>query len=493
MNRTLLIDCLCGRKRLAVLEDGNLCEMHYERAGSVGLAGNIYTGRVMNVLPGMNAAFVDIGTDKNAFMQAGDIRLDVRGDTELSEHLSRASIKSLVRPGQELLVQVIKEPGGSKGPRISNHITLAGRLLVLMPGIRYIGISRKIEDEGERRRLRGIAEELLAAHGCGLIIRTGADGMPAGDISDEYAELIAKWQEIEKRGRSVKAPALIHGGDSLEHIAVREYFNQNTEIICEDDSVCEAVIKAAREYNINIDGRIRMHNGSVPLFDIYNVESDYEKLLRRNIWLKSGGSIVIDATEALTVIDVNTGKFTGKTDHQETIFRTNAEAVREIARQLRLRDIGGIIIVDFIDLDSEKRREELLELLRNEIAMDRNPATVVGMTKLGLVEITRKKKRLSAQKLLKHICPNCGGEGQVDDFETVAWRVLHDLERRRRISPGQAYIVRVSPGVAGAIISIGAPDGMKVHIRSEEMADNAYTVEPVDAALLTGAKLLPNA
>lgn len=491
MSRTLLLDALCGQKRLAVFEDGALCEMHIERAGTGGISGNIYTGHVKNVLPGMNAAFVDIGLDKNAFMHAGDIKLDTRGDNALAGTLEKLNISALVRPGQQIMAQVIKEPGGGKGPRVSGHITLPGRLMALLPTMKYIGISRKIEDEERRRRLRDMAHGLMASAGMGMIMRTAAEYADPSEIADEYAELIERWRDIEKRGRVSRAPALIHGGDGLETMAVRDIARHGDELIADDEAMYDALLAQTAIYAPGLAGNIRLHTGDMPLFDVRGVDSEYEKLLRRRVWLKSGGYLVIDYTEALTVIDVNTGKYVGKSSQEETILRTNREASVEVARQLRLRDAGGIIIVDFIDMADEAQREELLEFMKAELSKDRTPATAVDITPLGLMEITRMKRRLSEQKLRRHLCPTCGGAGEVDDYETVARRILYDLRRRHRRSPDQAYIVRLSSGVAGALIAIGAPKGVKAHVSPCDMPDGEYAIDPVDmSALPEGAKLL---
>lgn len=485
MKREILIDSVCGRKRLAVIENGRLCEMHYERLGRESLAGNIYTGRVMNVLSGMNAAFVDIGVDKNAFLQAGDIKLDIRGEKSLAGRLEKLSISDIVRPGQEILVQVVKEPGGTKGPRISNHITLPGKLMVLLPTMRYIGISRKIEDENLRGWLRSYAEKLVSEYGMGLIMRTASADADESAITDEYLELCALWRDIIAKGSVTKAPALIHGGGTLTESAVRDYPESETVLITDDDGIYSDLLSKIGS------NRVRLHSGDIPLFDMRGVDCEYEKSLKHHVWLNSGGYLVIDHTEALTVIDVNTGKYVGNRSQEETIFRINSEAACEIARQLRLRDIGGIIIVDFIDMQSQTSRDELLALLRTEMANDRNPSSVVGMTSLGLVELTRKKKRLSAEKILKHVCPACAGEGTVDDFETIAWRIIYDLRRRHLQNPDQAYVVHLSDGVAGALIPLGAPGDMKVHVVSDSDKDDQYRIEPVDASALAGSiKLL---
>ncbi len=478
MKREILIDSVCGRKRLAVIEDNQLCELRYETSGQAGLSGNIYTGRVMNVLGGMNAAFVDIGLDKNGFLSAGDIKLDLRDEKELSGRLEGMAIGKMVRPGQEIMVQVVKEPGGTKGPRLSGHITIPGQLLVLLPTIRYIGISRKIEDEGIRSELRELAHNLMDGAGMGMIMRTAAAEADENEIAAEYEELVEKWHSIESRSRTAKAPALIYGDDSLEKIALRDLSDSNTTFVTDD----EAVYKSLIDYAGSKKPEIRLHTGDIPLFDVYNVDGQYDKALRHHVWLKSGGYLVIDHTEALTVIDVNTGKFTGKKSHEDTIFRINTEAAYETARQLRLRDIGGIIVVDFIDMAEQTSRDELINILKNEMVKDRTPSTVVGMTQLGLVELTRKKKRLSADKLTGHICPVCGGEGKVPSFESIAWKVVYELRRRGKSSPCQDYEVKVSNGVAGALIAIGAPGKMKVHVSSGDMPDTEYTIEALDVS-----------
>lgn len=487
MMRELLIDSVCGRKRLAVIDNGMLCEMHYFRDSAESLAGNIYTGRVMNILPGMDAAFVDIGVGKNAFLHAGDIMADIRGDAALSEKMEGMSIARIVRPGQEIMVQVVREPGGSKGPRVSRHITIPGRMLVLLPTMKYIGVSRKIENEDARTRLQKFASELMRENGMGMIMRTAAENAELSELSEEYAELTEQWRHIEQRGKSLRAPALIHGGDTLEKSVSRDWISSADSVTTDSDEVF-ACLK--RECPDSME-KIRKYSGTLPLFDVRGIDAEYEKACRHHVWLKNGGYLVIDKTEALTVIDVNTGKFTGKHSHEDTIFVTNCDAAHEIARQLRLRDIGGIIIVDFIDMADERRRDAIVEMLRQETSLDRIKVNVIGMTGLGLVEMTRKKKRLSVDKIMNHTCKVCGGSGEVEDFETIAWRIVYDLRRRNCSSHCQAYSVRLSKNVAGAIIAIGAPAGMKVHIDTADIPDGEYCIEPLGAdQLKNGLKLL---
>lgn len=487
MMRQLLVDDVCGRKRIAVLDDGVLCEMHYSSSKSESLSGNIYTGRVMNVLPGMNAAFVDIGIGKNAFLHAGDIKVDLREDKELAGKMDGMSIERIVKPGQEIMVQVVREPGGTKGPRVSSHITLPGKTVVLLPTIKYIGVSHKIDADTERARLRKLAEVLLREYGIGVILRTAAADISEEEISEEYRELVEKWEYLKNSGSIRRAPALIYGGDTLEKVIARDWIETADKVSTDSKEVYEALVKEC----MGASSKISLHSGNVPLFDVYGIDTEYEKALRHHIWLKSGGYLVIDHTEALTVIDVNTGKYVGKKSHEDTIYTTNCEAVNEIARQLRIRDIGGIVIIDFIDMAEETRREALLDMLRHVVTNDRNKVNVVGMTGLGLVELTRKKSRLSAEKIHNRACNNCGGTGIVEDYETVAWRIVYDLRRRSKTFAEQAYNVKVSGNVAGALISIGAPAGMKVHVETADIPDNEYVIEPISSDVLkSGIKLL---
>lgn len=489
MRREVLLDSLCGQTRLAVLEDGVLCELYAERADSRSLSGNIYVGKVENVLPGMNAAFVDVGLDKNGFLYADDIDTEDASRQEMTDNPIKRDIRKLVRPGQELPVQVVKEPGGTKGPRLSCHITLPGRLLALMPVETCVGVSRKIEDPNERTRLQEIGKALVEKSGLGLVLRTAAEGQSEDAIREEYEILTEQWSGLSRRGKAVKAPALICSGASLVDRAVQDMLKGDTEAILTDDP---ALYDALKRQAGACENRIRLYQGTLPLFDAYQVDADYEKALRHQVWLKSGGYLVIDFTEALTVIDVNTGKFVGRSSLEETILKTNCEAAVEIARQLRLRDIGGIVIVDFIDMKSTENRKILTDVLQDELKRDPNRTVLEGMTGLGLMEITRKKKRLSTQKIRTHICGTCGGTGFVDDYEAVAWRILYDLRRRAKQSPDQAYDVRCHEAIVTTLVAIGAPDGVKVHLTADRQAEGEYEILPLDPAQLPkSAKLLP--
>ncbi|NLD59916.1 MAG: Rne/Rng family ribonuclease [Clostridiales bacterium] len=485
MTKQILIDALCGETTLALLEDGELAELYAESEGREKLTGNIYVGRVENVLPGMNAAFVNIGLEKNAFLYAGDIQLDA-SDEELAERLRLAEIQKLVRPGQTIVVQVIKEPGGTKGPRVSCHITLPGRLSVLLPTVPYVGISRRIEEEGERGRLRGIACSLVADSGAGMIVRTAASGASTEELEADFRSLEGLWETISRRSRHVAAPALLHRDDSLIDRAVRDMLASDVESVRTDDrGVYEQLIEAGRALSQGLLERIVFDRTDVPLFDRYRVRKQAEVALKRRVWLKSGGYLVFDYTEALTIIDVNTGKFVGKRSLSETVFELNCEAAREIARQLRLRDIGGIIVIDFIDMSLQSQREELLSVLRECLKSDRTRTNLAGITSLGLVEMTRKKVRQPIYKQKCHTCPTCQGSGLVPSHEFTARLALSELRGRRAAGDQTPYIVRVAPPIAGILGTIVAPEGGHTYaLPAEDIKEDEYQIVPADETAL---------
>ena len=493
MTREILIETLSGETRLAVLEDGELMELYSERAGQEKLSGNIYVGRVENVLPGMNAAFVDIGMEKNAFLYAGDIQLDARDAQELTRQLSAVKIQQMVRPGQQVLVQVVKEPGGSKGPRISSHVTLPGRLTVLLPTVRYTGVSRRIEEEGERSRLRGFAAKLSEAHGMGMIVRTAAQGADEEALARDYEALIRLWEKIRTRGEHVIAPALLHRDESLAFRAVRDMITPELSAIRTDD---EGIYRQLTENTAllapEISDKIVFSRAETPLFDLYRVDAQAEKALQRHVWLKSGGDLVIDYAEALTVIDVNTGKYVGRKSLADTVFQTNCEAAKEIARQLRLRDIGGIIIIDFIDMEAPEQRQQLLSLLKEYLKNDRTRTNLAGLTSLGLVEMTRKKVRQPVHKLMNHICDACQGSGMVPTYETVARAILRELRRMAAAGSEGAMLVKAAPPIATTLWTLEAPPGVRAFACPDEgqtLGEYAITAAQ-ESALPPGTKRL---
>ena len=461
MKQTLLLESVMGQTRLAVLEDRRLVELYYERPGEAKLEGNIYVGRVQNVLQGMNAAFVDIGLDKNGFLYAGDIRFDTRSDMTLAKQLDGMRIEKMLKRDCMMPVQVVKEPGGTKGPRLSGHITLPGRLMVLLPEMRYIGVSRKITDEAERDRLYAIGHALSNEKGtAGMILRTASLGATEAELRAEYLSLSEQWASVRNRCEHALKPGLIRADADLAFRAVRDFLGKQTEVLfCEGRPLYEKVRAYVELIAPDKAERVQCHAEEIPLFDLYRVDAEAEKLESRHVWLKSGGSLVIEETEALTVIDVNTAKFTGDKKQEETLFKLNCEAAEEIMRQVRLRDLGGIIVVDFIDMAREDHRAALMDRLRALAERDRNRCNVLDMTTLGLVEMTRKKQRQPLSKQLMHICSACGGNGVVPSYETVAWKASREIWKKRRNGQTGSIIVEANASVIGWVKTVAAPTG----------------------------------
>ena len=490
MTRTLLMEALLGETRLAVIEDGCLCELYVERPGPDDAAGSIYLGRVENVISGMNAAFIDIGMAKNGFLYAGDISIT---DRSLSDKLGGLRIEKLARPGRDMLVQVVKAQSGQKGHRVSCHITLPGRNLVLLTDVEYAGVSRKIDDPAERGRLSGIARAMIAGTGMGVIVRTAAAGASEEVLRGEWERLISQWRELQNRAQHAVAPKRLFSNGALALKAARDMLDDAVDALWVDGETLyrEVVDLAAALCPDHVD-RIRLHDTKTPLFDLHRVDAQLDKALRKYVWLKSGGSLVIEETEAMTVVDVNTGKFTGKRDLEETIYKLNREAAEELVRQLRLRDIGGIVIVDFIDMASAEHNEGLLRYLRELAKTDRSRLNVLGMTGLGLVELTRKKERPPLSKQLMHTCSSCGGDGATPSHETTARRVARDIWRRRRAGEEGPILVTACGGVANGLKSLGNPCDAPVYVAVKEaMKPGEYDVSPADVSNLPeGAKML---
>lgn len=474
MQQTLLIERVMDQTRLAVVEDGRLCELVLQRPDDENLTGNIYLGRVENVVRGLNAAFVQIGIEKNGFLSADD--LPHVGD-------GPQRIEKLVRPGQAILVQVSKSQPGAKGPRLTGKIAVPGRLMALLPDEKSVGVSRKIEDPDERDRLRDIGQSLLESGGAGLILRTVAQGVDEETLRAEYARMSALWAQLKTRAEHAVAPKLLHDDNALTLRAVRDRLSANTEALWIDDDACydEAVLMA-QVLAPDCVGRIRRHDGVMPLFDLYRVDAQADRALEKYVWLDNGGSLVIEETEALTVIDVNTGKNTGRRG-ADTLFENNCEAAREAMRQLRLRDIGGIVVIDFIDMDDPEQREALLDVLRECARHDHERVNVVDITALGLVELTRKKARQSLSRQLLHTCTACGGNGAVPSHEATARRIVRELWRRRRGGDTTALLVEAGPEVCGWLHRIGSPlDGTTYARPVETVAAGEYRVSVVAAA-----------
>lgn len=438
--KSVLVSVAPEEMRMAVVEAGELSEISLERAEDAQIVGNIYKGRVQNVLPGMQAAFVDIGAEKNAFLYIGD---------GLPKHALEAVKAGAIHTGQYLLVQVVKAATAMKGPRATTHLTLPGRYVVLTPTAEYVGISRRIPDAAERERLRRIAET-ARPEGIGLIVRTAAAGRSEAVLRRDIDYLVNLWRLLLSRARVSSVPTLLYRDADLVIRVVRDYL---------DDSFAEFVVDQKDAYRRACDllsytspdlvQRVRLYEGAQPLFQKYALEEKLKELGERLIELRSGGSIVIDRTEALTVIDVNTGRFVGRTNLADTAFQMNLEAAGEIMRQLRLRDIGGIIVIDFIDMETQAQKEHILHVLEGLAKRDRVKTHVVGITALGLVEITRKKSRRNFESTMYCECPSCAGRGFIESPRTVSIRIARDLRRLAKRGGGaNGYLVQMHAQVA---------------------------------------------
>lgn len=425
----IIIDVAPGEKRIALLEDKELAEIYIERPFTQRIAGNIYRGKVSSVLPGMQAAFVDIGSDKNAFLYVSDVisykdLSEEYGD--ICPEVKRCNIEDLLKAGQEITVQVVKEQTGTKGPRVTTNITLPGRYLVLLPNADYTGVSRRIENEEERVRLKEIVER-IKPEGMGLIVRTAAEGMNEEDFYKDFEFLQKLWEIILKREKSGSVPRSLHKDLDLISRVLRDIFTSDiSKLVINDSKVYEKILEFLDITSPELKKRVELFNKKCDLFDYYNIESKISAALLRKVWLKCGGYLIIDRTEALTVIDVNTGKYTGKDNLEETVVRANIEAAKEIAKQLRLRDIGGIIIIDFIDMHESDHQQLVLDTLKSALKKDRTRTTVIGMTGLGLIEMTRKKVNLELCRVLNSDCPFCDGTGRVLSTESIA----RNIEKR---------------------------------------------------------------
>ncbi len=480
MNKKIIADINPLEARIALLENNKLVEIHVERRGKERLVGNIYKGRVANVLPGMQAAFVDIGLERNAFLYAGDILADTSDfefeQTEEYPNLNQKSIEEMVQEDQEIMVQVLKQPGGTKGARITTHVTLPGRMLVLMPTVNHVGVSRRIENEKERDRLKSIVER-IKPEDMGIIVRTAAVGKSEEDFVGEIAFLERLWKRINSRSDVLRAPRLIHAEESLIFRTVRDMFTTDvSELVINDKDYFERVTAVAGIIAPYMKDRVRLYDAKNSIFDDFGIQSRIDKALEKKVWIKNGAYIIIDETEALTVIDVNTGKFVGDNNLQETILKVNCEAAKEIARQLRLRDISGIIVIDFIDMEVEGNKTKVIEALETALAKDRTKTNVLGITNLGLVEMTRKKVRRKLSSLVKRTCPYCGGSGLVDSEETTAMNIRRQVQRYVLSSDANEFLIEVNPMVAKYIESknaAGTPiipikEGVKFYILSDE-------------------------
>ncbi|HBA55209.1 Rne/Rng family ribonuclease [Syntrophorhabdus aromaticivorans] len=456
MAAELIINVTFNETRIAFLENGVLVEFFIEKKNDNSMVGNIYKGKVARIVPGMDAAFVDIGLEKSAFLYVGDIILD-RGmyeeyeDSDFPVALNER-IEGVLEEGQELIVQVSREPIGQKGTRVTSKITLPGRLLVLMPGTEHIGVSRRIEQEEERKKLASILKDEICPKGFGLIARTASEGKTKTELEADLDFLKRIWESIQEKAKTVRAPSMLHQDLGIIFRVIRDLHSHNLKkIIVDDQAVYGRIGEFLKDYLPKEGCEVVYFEEKDPIFEVYGIEIEIAKLLHRKIWLKSGGYIVLDYTEALTVIDVNTGRYLGRKDLEDTILRTNLEAVKEIAYQIRLRNIGGIIIVDFIDMERKESRETVFQALVDALKKDRIKTFAYPISELGLVQITRKRTRHNVTNLLSEVCPSCDGSGYVKSRHTVCYEVLRDLRSFCRKENERKIRVYLSPEVAGLL------------------------------------------
>ena len=491
MSEEILINVTPRETRVALVENGVLQEVFIERASRLGLVGNIYKGKVSRVLPGMQAAFVDVGLERTAFLHASDIldrRTLERGENTASVKPSD-NIHELLYQGQELLVQVVKDPLGTKGARLTTHLSIAARFLVFMPGQDHLGISQKIESDGERQRLREAVIRLAEEFGQGgYIVRTVAEGVSEQELRADMEFLHKLWAAIQERA-AAGGETLVHEDLPLVMRTMRDQVGVGVEKVRIDSRENFArVHKFASKFIPELAPRIEYYPGERPIFDLYNIEDEIQKALARKVQLKSGGYLIIDQTEAMTTIDVNTGAFVGHRNLEETIFKTNLEATQAIARQLRLRNLGGIIILDFIDMTDPDHREQVMRALEKSLERDRAKSHICEVSALGLVEMTRKRVRESLEHVLCEPCPTCGGRGSVRTAETVCYEIFRELMREARQYEAQQFLVLASQEVVDIMLDeestsvaeleefIGKPVRFQV--------ETLYTQEQFDVVLM---------
>jgi len=435
MKKEVFINESMGDTRIAIQEDGRLVEVYIEQQDKQRMVGNIYKGKVENVLPGMQAAFVDIGYDLNAFLPFSEIENndylaeidDGRKSKKKNHHSGDISVD--LRTGQEIYVQVIKEPFAGKGPRVTTEVALPGRLLVLVPGENYIGISKKIWDKYERRRLKQIAQSLRKKD-VGIIIRTVAEGKSEEHITNDFNMLIDNWEKMEQKGSRGEAPVIIYEDLETASSVVRDLLTPDIgKIIIDSKKLFRKTQRYLEETSPGLCDRLEYYKLKVPLFESFGIEHEIDKLLRPKVWLKSGAYLIIEKTEAMVVVDVNSGRFVGKKLHEENSLKINLEAARGVARSLRLRDLSGLIVIDFIDMKREENRKKVYNELRKELRKDRAKVAVAPITEFGLLEMTRQRIRLSLIDSMSDECPTCRGGGRIVSRETLITRIDHWLRR----------------------------------------------------------------
>jgi len=483
MSEEILINVTPPETRVAVIENGVVQEIIIERTAKRGLVGNIYKGKVCRVLPGMQAAFVDAGLERAAFLHASDIH------AESGERSTQ--ITELVREGGEVIVQVVKDPLGTKGARLTTNISIPSRYMVFMPNVQNVGVSQKIEDEGERARLRDILTRFAEASGvnAGFIARTAAEGVSEEDLHADMRFLARLWNSIQERAAAAPAKQLIHEDLPLALRALRDLINPEVEKVRIDSrSTWEKAQRFAAKYIPDQRSSIEYYPGERPIFDLYGVEDEIQKALERKVDLKSGGHLVIDQTEAMTTIDVNTGAFVGHRNLEETIFKTNLEAAQAICRQLRLRNLGGIIIIDFIDMTEDEHKRQVMRALERCLGRDHAKTHISEVSTLGLVEMTRKRTRESLEHVLCQSCPTCSGRGTLKTAETVCFDIFRDILREWRQFDVEQLLVLASQEVVDRLLDEESQNmaelaqfiGRPIKLQAEAL----YTREQYDVGLI---------
>ena len=495
MTEEILINVTPRETRVAVVENGMLQELHIERGWSRGVVGNIYKGKVQRVMPGMQAAFVEIGLERTAFLHANDIQRplparDVEGVEVIPLPVATLPITELLREGQEIVVQVVKDPIGSKGARLTTQLSIPSRYLVLLPQSRVVGVSARIEDEVERVRLKTLVTELGAPSAPqGYIVRTNAEGQPAEALAEDIAYLSRAWALVEQQVRDTSLGACVYEDLSLPMRAVRDLMRRDVEKVKIDSrETCERLRVFAAQYMPGLAEKIEHYSGARPVFDLYGVEDEIKRALQKEVPLKSGGYLVIDQTEAMTTVDVNTGSFLGQRNLEETVYRTNLEAAQAVARQLRLRNLGGIIIIDFIDMHDAEHRRQVLRTLEKSLAKDHAKTTVYDFSPLGLVEMTRKRTVESLERQLCEPCHECGGRGMLKTSETVTYEIFREITRsvrqfdaaRLRVIASPKVVARITEEESAAVAELEEFLGKSIRFQ----ADTQYLQEQFDVVLL---------
>jgi ribonuclease G len=459
LKKEIMINSTEHETRAALLEDGKLVEFLVKNSEERRIVGNIYKGRIKTVLPGMQAAFVDIGLEKAAFLHSSDIgqvtdsdRYDADEDEEAPAEIirkaRRAGIETVLKDGQEILVQVIKEPISTKGPRVTSEISIPGRYLVMVPDDSHIRVSKRIPDWNEKKRLRAIMRD-LRPEGFGFIIRTEAEGRNEADFKSDIRRLLKFWTPLKKRADRLTPPALLHQEMGMITGLIRDIYSDDVDsLVVDSRSVYREVLSFVREIAPALKGRVKLYKEKMPIFDYFNIEPEIEKTMDRRVWIRKGSYLIIDQTEAMVTIDVNTGRFVGRKDQESTILRTNLEAAREVARQIRLRDIGGLIIIDFIDMYSRENRRRLYDEFCHWFKNDRAKRAISPVSDFGLIEMTRERVRPSLLTALSEPCAHCNGLGRVLSKNTMATKIERWFLRARAIGSHGKFNLIVHPGLA---------------------------------------------